>query len=144
MENYKKKGAHLAWRLAYSNIQKHMTTNQQALLWNKEKVTTYLSSSSSPDHKVTHSLHIRKRWLLTQKMLLCLFIHFQHQETIWSRILRQTGNATSCIKSCQNQTKTARFFKTAKRRVYMKFQAILTLFGLTSLFQQLNGCSPWL
>ena len=59
----------------------------------------------------------------------------------WSRILLQTGKAASSIRSCQNQTKTARSFKIAKREVHMKFRAISTPFGLTSILQQLSGSS---
>ena len=55
-----------------------------------------------------------------------------------SRILRQAGRAASSIRSCQNQTKTVRSFKIAKRRVHMKFQAISTQSGLTSILQRLS------
>ena len=60
---------------------------------------------------------------------------------IWSRILLQTGKAASSIRSCQNQTKTARSFKIAKKEVQMKFRAILTPFGLTSILQRLSRSS---
>ena len=59
----------------------------------------------------------------------------------WSRVLLQTGKAVSSIRSYQNQTKTARSFKIAKRRVHMMFRAISTPFGLTSILQWLNRSS---
>ena len=54
-----------------------------------------------------------------------------------------TSNATSSIRSCQNQTKSTRSFKTTIKRVHTKFWAISTSFCLTSLFQQQNRCSRW-
>ena len=60
-------------------------------------------------------------------------------KAIWSRILLQTGKATSSIRSWQNQTKTTRSFKVAKRRVHMKSRAISTPSGLTSISNSWAG-----
>ena len=62
-------------------------------------------------------------------------------KAIWSHILLQTGKAASSIRSWQNQIKTTRSFKVVKRRVHMKFRAISTPFGLTSILQRLSRSS---
>jgi len=65
----------------------------------------------------------------------------QHEATFYHK----QANVASSIRSCQNQTKTAGSLKIAKRGVHMKFRAISTTFGLTSLLQQQSRSSrrPW-
>ena len=65
----------------------------------------------------------------------------QHEAAFYHK----QANVASSIRSCQNQTKTAGWFKIAKRGVHMKFRAISTTFGLTSLLQQQSRSSrrPW-
>ncbi|XXG53594.1 hypothetical protein AAC387_Pa03g1671 [Persea americana] len=65
----------------------------------------------------------------------------QHHKLHGAASYHKQANTASSIKSCQNQTKIARSFKTAKRRVHVKFRAISAPFGLTSLLQQLSRSS---
>ena len=81
-------------------------------------------------------------YVLTQKLSLCLFIPFQISRGYMKLHPTTIGAATSSIRSCQNYPETTSSFKTAIRRVYVKFWAISILFGLTSLFEQLN-MSSW-
>ena len=80
------------------------------------------------------SLYLEGTFVDTKNVTLPL----QHQKLHGAASYHKRANAASSIKSCDNQTKTARSFKIAKRRVHMKFRAISTPSGLTSILQRLS------